>query len=151
MPQKNIQWPRPSDARKMKEKPFSAIFCIKTWLQLTQNMRDGLLHLNREFMLIRASYCKKEKEEFLFSYKWSNISNTNYKMDLLLSFTVNDLVLIVWSWYSRTCLFSLHYLVSLRHPLQETFAKEIVVTIWIISSRSVYWLFKSSLKRFFAE
>ena len=88
-PRENFWGPRPSDAWKMKETPFSDIFCIINIATNNTKQAGCLLNLDREFMLIVAiSYSRKEKEEFLFSYKWSSISNTNYKMDLLLSFTV---------------------------------------------------------------
>ena len=53
---------------------------------IEHKMQDVLLNFDQEFILIIASYSKKAKEEFLFSYKRSNISSTKYEMDLL-SFT----------------------------------------------------------------
>ena len=48
--------------------------------------QNVLLNFHQEFILIIASYSKKAKEEFLFSYKRSNMSSTKYEMNLL-SFT----------------------------------------------------------------
>ena len=48
--------------------------------------QDVLLNFHQEIILIIASYSKKATEEFLFSYKRSNISSTKYEMNLL-SFT----------------------------------------------------------------
>ena len=48
--------------------------------------QDVLLNFHQEIILIIASYSKKAKEEFLFSYKRSNMSSTKHEMDLL-SFT----------------------------------------------------------------
>ena len=53
---------------------------------IEHKMQDVLFNFYQEFILIIASYSKKAKEEFLFSYKRSNISSTKYEMDLL-SFT----------------------------------------------------------------
>ena len=55
--------------------------------------QNVLLNFHQEFILIIASYSKKAKEEFLFSYKRSNISSTKYEMNLL-SFTAKG----IWCW-----------------------------------------------------
>ena len=44
--------------------------------------QDVLLNFRQEIILNIASYSKKAKEEFLFSYKRSNISSTKYEMNL---------------------------------------------------------------------
>ena len=44
--------------------------------------QDVLLNFRLEIILNIASYSKKAKEEFLFSYKRSNISSTKYEMNL---------------------------------------------------------------------
>ena len=41
--------------------------------------QDVFSNFSQEFILIIASYSKKAKEEFIFSYKRSNISSTNAK------------------------------------------------------------------------
>ena len=53
---------------------------------IERKMQDVLLNFDQEFILIIANYSKKANEEFLFSYKRSNISSTKCEMDLL-SFT----------------------------------------------------------------
>ena len=82
-PRENFLGPRPSDARKTRETPFSVIFCIINVTTFEHKRQDVLLKFDQEFILIIASYSKKAKEEFLFSYKRSNISSTKYEMDLL--------------------------------------------------------------------
>ena len=59
--------------------------------------QDVLINFHQEIILIIASYSKKAKEEFSFSYKRSNISSTKYEMNLLTALLQYDLVLVVES------------------------------------------------------
>ena len=58
--------------------------------------QDVLLNFDQEFILIIASYCKKAKEEFLFSTSGPTyqVQNTKWNFSALLQ---NDLVLVVRS------------------------------------------------------
>ena len=106
--------------------------------------RTFFVNFDQEFILIIASYSKKAKEEFSFSYRRSNISSTKYEMDLL-SFTAK------WFGAGRSILIfkelSLSAILSLSSQSTESFARKLCKR----NCSSMYRFSKSSFDEIFPE
>ena len=104
--------------------------------------QDVLLNFHQEIILIFASY--SILQEFLFSYKRSNMSSTKYEMDLL-SFTAKGFGA------GRSILIfkelSLLATLSLSSQSTESFARN----FYKRNCCSVYRFFKSSFNEIFPE
>ena len=106
--------------------------------------QDVLLNFHQEIILIIASYSKKAKEEFSFTYKRSNISSTKYEMNLL-SFTAKGFGAGHSIFIFKEL--SLSATLSLSSQSTESFAGKLCKR----NCCSVYKLFKSSFDVIFPE